>query len=524
MRSDTFNTRRLLPVAGAVAALCAAVASLPAQASSHREAPFIAMHPTVDATDLYMFRSYEPGRSGFVTVIANYLPFQDPQGGPNFYQLNPNALYEIHLDNTGDGVEDLTFQFRFNSTSKGTKLTIGGKQVAIPLINSGQLDGSANPDTLDVRETYTVSLVRGGRRSAAGTPLTNATGGGTTFDKPVDNIGAKTFPGGYDAYAGKHVYGVNIPGCSTPGKVFVGQRKEPFYIAVGKTFDLFNLNPLGAEVGGNNNDLEGKNVTTLALELPISCITTAQRPGRRRLHHRQPAPGPPHQRLQQHRLERDRPGQGDEGRRRVDAGVAPGHAARQRGRHRHRRQGPLQRDQAEGRRRPLRRLRDQPGAAGADRDAVPCCQGAHELPAHRPGDGVPEGPRRRQPGQAGRHHGQPAHEMLRLNTAIAPTAAAAQSPLGVVAGDNAGFPNGRRPADDVVDLSLRVAMGALCVITGATDTLKVGCKPSDAPAGGLALTDGVRKTAANYGTAFPYLTTPLPGNLNPPAAAGTTFP
>ena len=73
-------------------------------------------------------------------------------------------------------------------------------------------------------------------------------------------------------------------------------------------------------------------------------------------------------------------------------------------------------------------------------------------------------------------------------------------------------------------VSLRVAMGALCVLTGATETLKVGCKPSDAPAGGLALTDGVRKTAGNYGSTFPYLTTPLPGNSNFAPAAGTTFP
>ena len=115
-------------------------------------------------------------------------------------------------------------------------------------------------------------------------------------------------------------------------------------------------------------------------------------------------------------------------------------------------------------------------------------------------------------------------EMMRLNTSIAPTPAGSQNPLGVAGSDNAGFPNGRRPADDVVDLSLRVAMGALCVLTGANDALKVGCKPSDAPAGGLALTDGVRKTAANYGAAFPYLTTPIPGNFNPAAAAGTTYP
>jgi hypothetical protein len=106
-----------------------------------------------------------------------------------------------------------------------------------------------------------------------------------------------------------------------------------------------------------------------------------------------------------------------------------------------------------------------------------------------------------------------ASEMMRLNTSIAPTPAASQNPLGMAGGDNAGFPNGRRPADDVVDVSLRVAMGALCVLTGAADTLKVGCTPSDAPAGGLPLTDGVRKDARAYWNAFPYLNTPLPGNI-----------
>jgi len=99
-----------------------------------------------------------------------------------------------------------------------------------------------------------------------------------------------------------------------------------------------------------------------------------------------------------------------------------------------------------------------------------------------------------------------------LNTSTPVTAVAAQSSLGVAGGDKAGFPNGRRPADDVVDLSLRVAMGALCTLTGDTDALGVGCKPSDAPAGGLALTDGVRKTAADFQGAFPYFNSPLPGN------------
>ena len=113
------------PLTALALVLCATGAS----ASSHREAPYIASQPKVDATDLYAFRSYEPGRQDFVTILANYIPFQDPQGGPNFHMFDPNALYEIHIDNNGDAVEDLTFQFRFTNTSKDQALA---KVVAIP--------------------------------------------------------------------------------------------------------------------------------------------------------------------------------------------------------------------------------------------------------------------------------------------------------------------------------------------------------------------------------------------------------
>ncbi len=102
--------------------------------------------------------------------------------------------------------------------------------------------------------------------------------------------------------------------------------------------------------------------------------------------------------------------------------------------------------------------------------------------------------------------------MLRLNTSIAPTAMASQNTLGVLGGDLAGFPNGRRPGDDVVDVSLRVAMGVLCVATGSTDTLKVGCKASDAPAGGAALTDGVPQNASMFLSTFPYVNLPISGS------------
>jgi hypothetical protein len=115
-----------------------------------------------------MFRSYEPGRSDFVTLIANYLPLQDAYGGPNYFALDPNALYEIHIDNNGDAKEDLSFQFRFKNTlsngGAGVNLMVGGKSVGIPLIQAGSV---ANPNdaNLQLHETFSVTVVRGDRRS-----------------------------------------------------------------------------------------------------------------------------------------------------------------------------------------------------------------------------------------------------------------------------------------------------------------------------------------------------------------------
>ena len=519
--------KKTMMISGALTALMGASLVVPALASSHREGPFISGQPKVDGTDLYMFRSYEAGRAGFVTILANYQPFQDPQGGPNFYMFDPNALYEIHIDNNADGVEELTFQFKFKNTLKDAALNIGApgatKSVKIPLINSSTITG-VNPASLNVRETFTVDLVRGGSRigtrtGATAGPVTNAAGGSATFDKPVDNIGDKVFGSttGYKTYADQHIYNVNIPGCATAGKVFVGQRKEPFYIAVGKIFDLLNLNPLGPEVGGNNNDLEGKNVSTLAMEIPISCLTAAGgadpvigafttasvRQGR--LINGTPAPG-------------------------------LGNASKEGG------------SWAQVSRVGMPLVNEVIIGVG-DKDKFNASKPVNDaafldyvtnpvLPAviqgQFPGAVAPTKFPRNDLVSAfltgifsvnqSTNPARKPSEMLRLNTAVAATAAGVQNPLGVAGGDNAGFPNGRRPADDVVDVTLRVAMGALCVLTGATDTLKVGCAPGDAPAGGAALTDGVRKTDANYSAVFPYLTTPLPGNFNPVPALGSTFP
>ena len=500
--------------AGMAAFLLTAVAGA-ALASSHREAPFLSGQPQVDGTDLYMFRSYEPNRQDFVTILANYQPFQDPQGGPNFYMFNPKALYEIHIDNVGDGVEHMTFQFQFQNTSKSTALNVGGKNVKIPLINSGVIN-TVNSPALNVRETFTVNVVRGGRRDSKRTALVNAANGQTTFDKPVDNIGDKSFGGatGYAAYANQHVYNVNIPGCAVPGRVFVGQRKEPFYIAVGKIFDLFNLNPLGAESAGNNNDLEGKNISTLAMEVPISCLTAGN----------EPVIGAyTTASLRQGRLINGAPPTGM-GRTTIEGGAWTQVS----------RLGmPLVNEVVIGLedKDKFNASRPKDDAANfADYVTNPVLPALIEslFPAAKAPTNFPRTDLLTVFLKGIKGVNQPANvvasEMMRLNTSIPAKPAAAQNPLGVAAGDNAGFPNGRRPADDVVDLSVRVAMGALCVLTGANDALEVGCKPSDAPAGGLPFTDGVRKTAANFATTFPYLTTPLPGNSNPPAAAGTTYP
>ena len=251
----------------ASAALLSTMA-LPVSASSHREAPFITQMPKVDGTDFYMFRSYEAGKDQYVTLIANYVPLQDAYGGPNYFMMDPAAVYEIKIDNNGDSVEDLTYQFRFSNTNKDANFN----GVSIPLVVSGAGIANVNDANANVRETYTIDLIRGASKNKdRQNPITIAGSSATVFDKPLDNIGTKTIPN-YAEYAKKHIYSITIPGCSVPGRVFVGQRKESFVVNLGEVFDLVNLNPLGAETG-EKNDLEDKNVTSIAMEVPTICLT-----------------------------------------------------------------------------------------------------------------------------------------------------------------------------------------------------------------------------------------------------------
>ncbi|HET6599360.1 MAG TPA: DUF4331 domain-containing protein [Burkholderiaceae bacterium] len=522
MRPQRMPSARLLPLLAAIGSLYG-LTPLPAQASSHREAPSITATPKVDATDFYMFNSYEPGRTGFVTLIANYLPLQDPYGGPNYFKLDSNALYEIHVDNNGDAREDVTFQFQFKNTLQGKTLSIGGQDVAIPLTQFGVV-ADPNAATLNVNQSFTVNVVRGDRRKGVRDAVTNTAGGSATFDMPSDNIGTKTIPN-YAAYAAKHIYNVTIPGCTAPGRLFVGQRKDPFAVNLGTIFDLVNvpsaaflLDPANKDAAAD--DLADKNVTTLALEVPTGCLLATGSADT-------VIGGWTSASLRQGSLLSAAPKTG------YRTATISGGAWTQVSR-----LGmPLVNEVVIGLGDKDRFNASKPKDDGQFATYVthPTLPALLEIALASPGIAPTNFPRTDLvttflTGIAGVN--QPAHvvasEMLRLNTAIAPTAYASQNRLGLLGGllgpapqDLAGYPNGRRPSDDVVDISLIAMMGGLCVANGDADTYQFGaaCKPAAVPLGSavFALHDGVDQAGAKVKAAgpllpgFPYLGTPLPG-------------
>jgi hypothetical protein len=486
--------------------LVGGLALLPGQrridASSHREAPFISKNPKVDATDFYMFNSYESGRAGFVTLIANYLPLQDRYGGPNYFPLDPEALYEIHIDNNSDANEDLTFQFQFDNALKnggdGLELDIDGQMVAVPFLNIGTIDEASNA-ALNVDETYTLKVVRGDRRTGEVDDVT-ADGGGTRFAKPVDNIGQKSIPD-YAAYAAAHIHDIDIPGCAEPGasaRVFVGQRDDGFAVNLGRIFDLVNLNPLGSADQGQDA-LGGKNVTTLALELPASCLNAADDTV---------IGGWTTASVRQARVINPDPSFAQPAR----EGGAWAQVSRL--------GSPLVNEVVIGLRDKDAFNSSEPSGDGRFATYVthPTLPAVLEiLFAAANVDAPTVFPRADLvaaflTGVTGVNATDVASEMLRLNTALGAPAAAAQNNLGAAlcfdhgtldteldGCDPAGFPNGRRPGDDVVDIALRVAMGYLLPEEVADD-------------GQLAYVDGALVEATQFDEAFPYLVDPIPGS------------
>jgi hypothetical protein len=458
----------------------------PAWASSHREAPLITEMPKVDGTDFYMFRSYEPGRASYVTFLANYIPIQAPYGGPNFFELDPDARYQINIENDGTAGDDLVFEFQFFEVFKDQTITVGGVQVAHPLrtVNPITFANNSNDPYL-----YTVTVIRDGVRSA----VVNASTNGIFFAKAFDNAGSKTFAD-YSAYAQNLVYPINIPGCAAQGKVFVGQRKESFAVNLGEVFDLVNLNPVGGR-DDKANVLDDSNITTLALEAPIACLTgvnnviggrtTAWLPRTRQLLANPTVTAPTAESgdlVQVSRL-----------------GM------------------PLVNEVVIGLRDKNKFNASQP-ENDLDNFATyvtnPTLPEILEILFGGAGVQAPNNFPRADlvaafvTGITGLNQ-LGVGEMQRLNTAIAPAAAAAQNNLGLLGGDNAGFPNGRRPGDDVVDIELRVAMGVVCHAFPG-----VYCNPADAPSGTLPLTDQTLQDASQFDSVFPYLRTPIPGAPN----------
>ncbi|QFT61984.1 DUF4331 domain-containing protein [Roseivivax sp. THAF30] len=504
-------------IATLVAAACGA------QASSHREAPGITESPKVDATDFYMFRSYQAGREDFVTIIANYQPLQAPYGGPNYFTMDADAIYEIHIDNDGDAIEDLTFQFDFDNAlgadGNGIALTIGDETVAIPLKAAGAITG-ADSDPLNEIETYTLDVIQGDRRSGDAEPVVGVDGR-RNFVKPLDNIGTKTIPD-YEAYADQYIYNVALPECSSQGRVFVGQRAEAFAVNLGEIFDLVNLVPLEGSIENSreNDDLIDRfNVTSLALELPISCVTgdgngviggwtTSSLP----------------------QAEIEDPSPTYEG-----TSVYGGAWVQQ-----SRLSAPLVNEVVIGL--PDKDLFNaaEPTQDGAlatyvtnptlpalidilFRDALGA--DGNIAPSNLPRQDLVTAFLTGFPGLNQQANVTPS-EMMRLNTAVPATPRSQQSNFGVVGEDLAGFPNGRRPGDDVVDIALRVVMGALCHpvplgaelgIEGAeedteSDLVNLGlCDPQDAPVGDQPFIDGAPVSALDVSEQFPYLLAPLPG-------------
>ena len=549
MKATPALRTRLLPVLAAVGTLYGLTLALPASASSHREAPSITATPKVDGTDFYMFNSYEGvaangtgGRAGYVTMIANYLPLQDAYGGPNYFKLEQNALYEIHIDNVGDGKEHITFQFKFNNVLKAKALAVGASgatsNVAIPLTQFGQVS-APNDANLNVNESFTVDIVRGDRRTGTHGQITNQATGNNVFAKPSDYIGTKTIPD-YVGYAAQHVYTVNIPGCTGTGKLFVGQRKDPFAVNLGAIFDLINvpgaadftpaeaaflLDPTKKDAGAD--DLAYKNVTALAIEVPASCLLAAGSTDT-------VIGGWTTASLRQGQLLSSAPKSG------YGTSTIAGGAWTQVSR-----LGmPLVNELVIGLpdKDKFNNSKPQNDGQFASYVTSPTLPALIEIALATPGIAPKNFPRTDLvttflTGIAGVNQPKPfstspstgvLSEMLRLNTAIPATPYASQNRLGLLGGllsgpggDLAGYPNGRRPNDDVVDISLVAVMGGLCVANGAADTYKFGatCNPTNVPLGVMAynLHDGVDQAGPKVKAqgpllaGFPYLGTPLPG-------------
>ena len=426
-------------------------AIMPGRASSHREAPLISGDPQADNTDVYAFMS--PDAPDTVTLIASFLPFEDPAGGPNFYKFGDNVVYEIKIDNNGDGVEDISYQFRFTSQTVNPNTF---------LYATGPIKSLDDPNR-NLYQTYTVTRVEGGRAVSTAGPMRTM----------YDNVGPASTPN----------YGGNGSGIvefkqadGSTGRVFAGQTDDAFFLDL-RVFDFLyggNLSEAGTD------SLAGFNVHSIALQVPKSSLkaaspiigvwSTTSRPATTtRAAGTETSTGTF---VQISRL----------GMPLVNEVVIPlGQKDKWNG------------SNPTGDAQFLSFVTDPEvpkllqAVYGIQAPATPRNDLVQVFLTGVPGLNQPSGVK---PG-----------EMIRLNTDIGPTASPAR--LGVLAADLAGFPNGRRLTDDVVDITLQAAVG---VLGGVKTTLGDGVDRNDVP----------------FRTTFPYIAQPHSGgnpwklNPNPP--------
>jgi hypothetical protein len=453
--------------------------------SSHREAPAISQDPVADNADTYAFVS--PDDPSTVTIITNYVPLEGPPGGPNFFEFGDDVLYSIYVDNDGDALPELEFQFRFKTTLQNPETF---------LYNTGPI-GSLTDPSWNKRQLYSVSLVRGGGDD----------GGqiiGTNLGCPPCNIGPRSTPN-YNALATAAIH--SLPGGIS---VFAGQRNDGFFVDLGAIFDLGDIRELNMAhlipmaAGTSVDPLKTLNIHTIAIKVPIRMLT---RDGSKPTDVLSPTSvlGI----------------WGGASRRKVQ--VRDGYGVRQ--------SGPWVQVSRLGN--PLFNEvivpvgdKDRWNAVDPIDDVgfekyVNQPELARLLPVLYPGafpnlaaysknradlhaillTGIPSGV---VPGFQNFTGPKPA-DMLRLNVAVPPTTSNPNA-LGLVGGDAAGFPNGRRVFDDVVSIELKA-------IAGATIPL---VDPSYTPDGAVGLVSSYLTPGTDrYQASFPYLGTPHDGYDTP---------
>jgi hypothetical protein len=493
--------------------------------SSHREAPEISKDPVADSTDLYAFVS--PDKPSTVTLIANYIPLESPDGGPNFYEFGDDVLYEIHVDNDGDGNADISFQFRFKTVNN------------IPesfLYNDAPITALTPPSSTSSwnrQQTYSLTGVAH-NWNGRGRDFSVLLGSGLLC--PPCNVGPLSTPN-YPALAAAAIHTVGSGPFS--GKVFAGQRAEGFYVDLGSLFDLGNLRPfsnlnafaqsvgLGSMPGVNSS--AAVNVHSLALQVPIAVLTRGKARG---------VTDPSAvigvwTTASRQRVQVDHDGRDGE-----PFGVGPWSQVSRLG-------NPLINELIIGIGDKDRWNHLPPTSDGTqflDYYATPLL--AKLLPVLYPGvfpnlaafnagspntradleavllTGIPGG---LIPGFTNYNGTGVKADQLRLNTSIPPSSK--PNSLGLLGGDLAGFPNGRRVFDDAATIALRSVAGAVLGLVVPTFTADGAVGLVDFgltnPADG---TDLTARGTEKYLSAFPYLGVPYSGFSNPSATPVSVSP